>query len=883
MHRQRVESLFEAALELEPGRRHDFVAAACGDDAEMRDAVLRLLSGHARAGVLDVDPAEMTKSERTPDRLGPYRVHREIGRGGMGTVYDAERDDGQFRRRVAIKIIRGADPELQRRFLAERQILAALDHPNIARLLDGGVAPDGSPYIVMEHVEGLPVDVYCDRMRLTTAERLRLFAEIARAVEFAHRNLIVHCDLKPSNILVTPDGRAKLLDFGVAKLLSPWLAADSGVPQQRGMTLAYASPEQLRGEALVTSSDVYSLGVLLYELMTGRRPHQQHEHAPAAHAAAVLDGALIPPSLRVQNSEDLAAAGGRSRSIDPAVVARARQASVRGLVRELAGDIDAITVTALRTEPPRRYGSAELLAQDIDRHLTHRPVRAHSGGRVYALGRLIRRHRLQAVALAVAFAAFAAGAGGALWQARVAEQERSRAEEAMLRSNQVADFLLGLFQAGEQPVQGVLTGRDLVRRGAQQIDQLEGQPDVQARLLGALGAIQESLGEYADGQDATERALRLIGDRTAQDSIERARLLVQLGTLMRRRGEYDSAQALFFRARDIQERVAPLDPALGRTLQSLVGIAIYLGDFAESERRAREAVTTLTERLGENHRATVNMLTQLGAVQRSRGDRAGAEQTLRSAIQRRTRSTGSTRHEILNDRFQLASLILGDTSRSAEAEALFRAELPLLRADVPDDLFFVTWAEGALADLLWRRGDADGAEARRRHILSLRLGVLGPDHPATAEAMLLLGNLLVRRGRLDEGENLVREGAVMYGRSVGERHPTYAAALVDHAEALGRQDRLAAADSVLILAAAIRRERYGSENHGYVDVLIRRGVLQTRLAQYATAESLLNQALQHATDLPSTRRRAHAALADLYTALNRPADAANQRRLAAPP
>jgi serine/threonine-protein kinase len=273
--RQRAEDVFEAALELEPAARSEYVARVCEYDPALLRQVMALLGAHARAeGVLDLDAVTLLRdvSDAPPERLGAYRVVREIGRGGMGVVYEAERDDGQFLRRVAIKVLRaGHDPALRQRVLAERQILASLAHSDIARLLDGGVTPDGRPYLVMEHVEGFPVDVFCDRMRLSIPERLQLFILIARAVAYAHRNLVVHRDLKPSNILVTADGNVKLLDFGVAKLLNPALVGVTShtLPDRLAFTPEYASPEQLRGEALTTVSDVYALGVLLYELLTG--------------------------------------------------------------------------------------------------------------------------------------------------------------------------------------------------------------------------------------------------------------------------------------------------------------------------------------------------------------------------------------------------------------------------------------------------------------------------------------------------------------------------------------------------------------------------------------------------------------------------------------
>jgi eukaryotic-like serine/threonine-protein kinase len=326
--RARAEQIFDAALELERGARLEFVAQACGADAALRAQVVALLSAHDRAdGILEFDAAALLNPERVPERIGAYRVARELGRGGSGVVYEAERDDGQFLRRVAIKLLRGDDADsLRHRVLAERQILASLDHPNIARLLDGGVTPDGRPYLVMEHVDGLPLDVYCDRMRLTVAERLRLFVLVVRAVAYAHRNLVVHRDLKPSNILVTAEGAPKLLDFGVAKLLNPGIGnvgsitrgAPRSAPDLVALTPEYASPEQLRNEMVTTQSDVYSLGVLLHVLLCGRRPFNAGSIADLM--LAVCDAEVQPPSERVARDEALSLLGGGEHLVSAEVV-----------------------------------------------------------------------------------------------------------------------------------------------------------------------------------------------------------------------------------------------------------------------------------------------------------------------------------------------------------------------------------------------------------------------------------------------------------------------------------------------------------------------------------------------------------------------------------
>jgi len=461
--RCQIEALFDDALLQPTEERAAFVVErAAGDDA-LAAEVLALLAAHTRAdGILEVGSAAdlLPPAEAPVERIGPYRVLARLGSGGMGVVYLAERDDGQFRRRVAIKLIRrGLDSiEVYRRFLAERQILAALDHPGIAKLLDGGTTEDGHPFLVMEYVEGLPIDVYCDRHRLNVEQRLRLFRQVCSAVHYAHQNLVIHRDLKPSNILVTESGQVKLLDFGIAKLLNPSLAGVTAPvtrTDHRIMTPEYASPEQVRGEALSTVSDVYALGALLYELLCGHRPYRLAGRSPVDVARAICEEDPERPSTRVLRAEVVARADGESAEISPAQVSAARGTTPERLRRRLRGDLDDIVMMALRKEPARRYASAELLGQDIDRHLEGLPVLAHRGGYWYRAQRLVKRHRVSAAA-ALAAISLVAGTGVALWSAAQAGRERDRAaeardraEDALARSEAVTSFLMGLFEASD--------------------------------------------------------------------------------------------------------------------------------------------------------------------------------------------------------------------------------------------------------------------------------------------------------------------------------------------------------------------------------------------------------------------------------------------------
>src|SRR5262245_14362438 len=365
-------------------------------------------------------------------RVGAYKVLQQIARGGMGTIYLADRADAAFQKRVALKVIkRGMDTEaILRRFRNERQILACLEHPNIARLLDGGTTEDGLPYFVMEFIQGSPICEYCDTQKLTVDERLKLFLSICSAVDYAHRNFVVHRDIKPNNILVTPDGVPKLLDFGIAKLLKPELWSHTVEPTglaARPMTPEYASPEQIRGDPITASSDVYSLGVLLYELLTGHRPYRIKTRAPELVARAVSEVEPEKPSSAVARTEVVAADDSAHSSITPEVVSRARNNDSDQLRRELSGDLDSIILKAIRKEPHRRYGSAAELAEDIRRHIDGLPVGARRGAGGYRAGKFVQRNKY-AIGLGSLFTAMLAITGFFAWRSQPDRHGDQRAE-----------------------------------------------------------------------------------------------------------------------------------------------------------------------------------------------------------------------------------------------------------------------------------------------------------------------------------------------------------------------------------------------------------------------------------------------------------------------
>ncbi|MGH9937071.1 MAG: serine/threonine-protein kinase [Blastocatellia bacterium] len=390
---KQVEEIFNAALDRPVDERETFLAEVCGGDQPLRQQVEHLINCHQQAGdfiesraaafpdSLPQDDAVTLQLDSMIGRqVGAYILVREIGRGGMGAVYLAVRADNQFRQRAAIKLVkRGMDTDFViRRFRNERQILAALNHPNIARLLDGGATDDGLPYFVMEYIEGMPIHRYCDTRRLTIAERLRLFRQVCAAAHYAHENQVIHRDIKPGNILVTEDGTPKLLDFGIAKILDPDLAADTVDPTvtaMRLMTPEYASPEQARGEHVTAATDQYSLGVLLYELLTGHRPYQLRRRAPHEIARVISEEEPEKPSDVVTRAREVTASDGkRTIALSPEEISRDRSSSPDELRRDLAGGLDDVVMRALRKNPHQRYDSTQNLSQDISRYLQGLPV-----------------------------------------------------------------------------------------------------------------------------------------------------------------------------------------------------------------------------------------------------------------------------------------------------------------------------------------------------------------------------------------------------------------------------------------------------------------------------------------------------------------------------
>jgi serine/threonine-protein kinase len=842
--------LFEAASGLDPERRAVFLEGASALDPVLRQEVEAMLAEQERRPPPGVQgsTAPLERSEPTLTapageapppfdesaamegrRIGPYRILRALGRGGMSAVYLAVRVDDQFRKHVALKLLRrGMETgDLILRFRRERQILAALQHPHIAQLHDGGATEDGLPYFVMEHVEGQPIDRFCDARRLPLRERLELFRKVCAAVHFAHQHLVVHRDLKPANILVTTEGGPKLLDFGIAKLLVP-VASVTEVTQvdMRPMTPEYASPEQVRGEPITTASDVYSLGVVLYELLCGHRPYRIRTLELAEIVRAVCDEDPLRPSAAVERVEEVTTPEGTTKRLDPESVSRSRGGSPARLRRLLAGDLDNIVSTAMRKEPARRYASAAELAEDVRRHLDGLPVRARPDTFLYRAGKFVRRHRA-GVAVAGAFLASLIAFGATMAaQSRRLAVERNRAESEAAKAQAINAFLQETLGSAN-PTEGVgreVTVLDALGKAATTIERsFAGQPEIEAAVKNTMGSTYLRLGRYDEAEPLLRSALEIRQDAGGKEHPDVAESLTSLGGLMLYRGEYEEAEALFRRALAQRRKQHSRHPELAASLNNLALSLNYQGDHAAAEPLYREALAMRRELLGAEHRAVAESLNNLAFLLHDKGDYDGAEKMYREVVALDRKLLGSDHPDLATDLDNFASL-LDDKGDGAAAEPLFREALAIRRKALGEKHPDVAKSLNNLGSLLERREEYQAAEPLYREAIAIRRELFGRANPDLATNLNNLARLLTKAAKYEEAVRLFQEAHRMYRETLGEGHYLLASSRANLGHCLGRMGRYAAAERELRAGFESLRANLGERHdrtRGAADYLVR--------------------------------------------------------------
>jgi serine/threonine protein kinase/Flp pilus assembly protein TadD len=817
---EKVQELFSRAVELPEAERDAFIAREAGSDAELRKELVELLacdSGpstgpltQALGAALDATTRDRRKA-LLGRKVGNYKLVSVLGHGGTGTVYLGERADRQYSAQVAIKIVDSAtlQGELGLRFRAERQILASLNHTNIARLLDAGETEDGQPYLVMEYVHGEPLDRYCDRHQLDLRGRLQLFLDICSAVQYAHQNLVVHRDLKPANILVTSEGAPKLLDFGIAKLLDAGGEAAAALAltrmNDRLLTPEYASPEQIMGRPVTTASDVYALGIVLYELLTGLRPYT----VPASASQLELERSIcvndpLRPSVAVRRAIENGPIEGQTEMV---VIALARGVTSEKLHRRLVGDVDAIVMRALRKEPLHRYSSVEQLAADVRRHLTQEPVHARQGTWLYYSQRFIRRHAF-GVSAAAAFSLFMIAFAVAMSvQTRRVAAERDRAEQEGQRAEVVSEFMLDVFAAADpftKPGQET-TARELLDDAARRTQDLNQHPEVRARLVEAIGRAYRRQGQYDRSVSFLEEALRLR-TKMPTESAKVASVLAELAIALRQIGDLDGAESALQRALQLSKEQGgnQRTASYAMLLTNLGRVELQAGRTAAAQGHFEQSLRLNRELLGSHHPEVANLHMELASVYLWKEEFEAAERAARQAVN----IYHSTVHELHPDRV-LADVRLAETlqaqNKLSEAAPLFEMTLQAQRrlygeksrqvADILDSLATVKRSQGLL----------DEAENLARQALKTHELGFGKKHFMTGYFSMTLGSLLARRGKLDEAERLLRDSLAIYDQTLPPDHGYVSAAEHHLGEVLLAANRLH--DAEALLTAAMSRWR----------------------------------------------------------------------------
>ncbi len=784
----KLNRLFDAAVALPEPERAAFVERATEGNNPQRRALEALLTRDAnRESFLDIGlealVVGLVDGEPELERVGPYRLVQEVGQGGMGTVFLAEREDGQFEKRVAVKLVkRGMDSEeILQRFRAERQILARLEHPNIGRLYDGGIADDGRPYLAMEYVEGEKITDFADARRLTLNERVELFDPVAAAVRFAHLNLVVHRDLKPSNVLVADDGTVKLLDFGIAKLLDD----DDRAPEltqagHRVLTPAYAAPEQMDGGPITMATDVFSLGVLLHELLTGRRP------------AWLAEDPLLPSTTVTTNANPVEAQVPASGAGLPDAnrLSGLRGTTPERLSGELRGDLDAILVKALERDPARRYNSVDALIDDLARYRDGRPVLARKLTPAYRFARMVRRHRLAVGASAAVVASLAAGLGIAIQQRNAAVEERSVAEAT-------TTYLEGMF--GSANPFGLDAGADtlrvadlLERSAAAALSDLEEQPLVRGRLLRTLGRARFSLGDSERGRDLWSAATDAYAQAGVQPPFG---LTLDLGEAAMALGDWPSADSLMAGGLAAAKGVgADQDAARALTLQSQAFLRRSRVDDAAA---AIEEAVPLLESLGESDALATAFIV--------RSDIAWQRQNLDDAVK-----------------------------WMGAAEDLFRSLRGPEDPQVGITLANLSMQQRALGDMV-------GAEASIKEALHIFDQRAPAGHPVLVSARMTYANLLTRRGELDTADSLF---VVAAEDAMGANsRQLLVTVLSNHAMSRRQADDTARAVSLARQAVATGRGVFGDEPR-MMDPLTFLAMMQDFAGDSVGAERSYQQALE---------------------------------------
>ncbi|SDJ88369.1 serine/threonine protein kinase [Catalinimonas alkaloidigena] len=747
------------------------------------------------------------------DQVGAYRIVQPLGEGGMAMVYLAERADGQFAQRVALKILkRGIDTNnVLRRFHYERQILASLQHPHIARLYDGGVTDDGRPYFVMEYVEGQPLEAYCRERNLPLRARLELLITVCRALHYAHQNLVVHRDLKPMNLLVTHEGEVKLLDFGIAKLLREDRDQSLALTQEGHflMTPDHAAPEQITGAPITTATDLYQLGLILYRLLTGHPAYELKQLSLSELEQAVVNREPLAPSRMVERHPV------ERHPVERHPVERHPVDAPHGITaRQLRGDLDTIVLKALEKEPNRRYASAADLADDLERYLNQQPILARPQSLAYRTRKLVQRHTGAVVAGAAAVVAligFTVFYTYNITKARTrAEQEAARARLEAAKAEQTTDFLTSLFIAGSpEEAQGdTLTAYDLLARGAQRARHFRTQPELQVQLLTTISAVYTNLSQLDSAQALLEEAMVVLDSLPEANPVLRAFHAHELGQLYTYAGQYPKAETYMRQAKALYEARIPnltnqQDTLYLSALRNLAAVLSAQGNYEEAETTIRQVIGIEEERRADSTTEHVESLQTLASILQKQGQLQEAEALFRRLVAL-SRALVRGPHPAVASNLNSLGGNLVEQGKYREANEVYQQALPMVLELFGDTHMAVAIVTGMYGKTFYYLHQLDSAETRYQQSLAVAKSLFGEVHPLVAMRYNDLGTLHAQRGEYAQAQAYLQQALDVNAAVYPENHPAVAVTYASLGETALRAGDLPQAEKHTQTALRIR-------------------------------------------------------------------------------
>lgn len=822
--------VIEILQNIEESERDHFLEEVWSDQKNM------LLDISGKLSEVEIDDTLINKE------IGAYRLTKVIGRGGMGTVFKASRADGEFHKEVAIKIIKNGlgTGNTILRFKVEREILAGLHHPNIAHLLDGGVTEEGVPYLIMEYVDGTPIDEYCDDNKLNLSERLDLFKDVCATVQHAHGNLIVHRDLKPQNIYVTQEGIVKILDFGIAKLLNPrhqQISSVETIPGQKIWTPQYAAPEQVRDESITVATDIYALGALLHHLLTGSHPYDLEGKTLSEMEETIKNATPLTPSRSLETLEV------------PKKCAAFRKTTLDALHRKLQGDLDALVSKAIRKEPEYRYQSAAQLSEDIDRYKSGLPLIAREGTFRYRIGKFIRRNKARLSAAAALFILLLLFGGFYTW--RITE-ERDIAQLERDKLEQVVEFMTGLFEASD-PVESQgeqFTALDLLEQGVEQVSELNDQPVLQAELLSVIGSTFRGMNRPEKAQPLLEQALQIQRDYWRKDHPDIANTLNSLGSVHWSDGQVKQADRYLSEALEMRRRLyGNIHPDVFTSMNNYALVLLDKNELDEAEKLYLETLEARKEYYGEEHAKVGVSLNNLAFFLQRRGKYEEAEKYFRETLALWRKLQGDEHSDvgiILNNLGHLLRLM----GKYNEAEQMLRQSIKIRKKVYGPDHLKVGFALNNLAMVLHEKQAYDEAMKYALQSLELSRNYHKSDHNNIAVALTIVGMISGKNGRFEDAENYLLESLNMRKRLYPDDHIEVAITRGYLGKLYVDYENHDQAEAILRKALAVYEKYYATNTREISSIKGALGASLTRQEKYSDAESLYQKDYQMLKGIP---------------------------------